>query len=92
MQQIQITNMSPEELKELVKECIKESISKQEEPKTGKEKNEEQFLSVKEVQELLKISKVTIHSWKKKGKIKPHSIGRKIFFKKSQIISLLEGK
>lgn len=43
------------------------------------------YLSSDNVIELLKISKVTLHNWKKKGLIKSHRIGRRVYFKKQDL-------
>ena len=53
--------------------------------------NDEQndLLDMSEVLKFLKVSKVTIHNWKKKGIIKSHRIGRKLYFKKSEIESAI---
>ena len=48
------------------------------------------LLTMPEVIELLKVSKVTIHNWKKKGIIKSHKIGRKLFFKKTEILEAVK--
>lgn len=51
-----------------------------------KVKPSDDLLTMPEVVKLLKVSKVTIHNWKKKGIIKSHKIGRKLFFKKEEIL------
>ena len=46
-----------------------------------------QYLTRKEVSELLKISLSTIHNWKVAGILQPYQIGGKIYFKASDIES-----
>ena len=50
-------------------------------------KEEDQLLKIEEACELLKVSKVTIHKWKKQNKIQSYRIGRKIYFKRGEIIN-----
>jgi excisionase family DNA binding protein len=47
------------------------------------------LMDMTEVLKFLKVSKVTIHNWKKKGIIKSHRIGRKLYFKKSELDSAI---
>lgn len=50
---------------------------------------EDGLMTMEEVTKFLKVSKVTIHNWKKKGIIKSHKIGRKLYFKKAEIESAI---
>ena len=47
----------------------------------------DELLNVEETCALLHISKVTLHKWKKKKIIRCYRIGRKIFFKKHELIN-----
>lgn len=44
-----------------------------------------ELLTRNEVAELLKCDLSTIHNWCKKGKLNPHAIGNRIYFKRSEI-------
>lgn len=44
------------------------------------------LLNIEEAGELLHVSKVTIHKWKKRKLINAYRIGRKIYFKKQELI------
>ncbi len=46
----------------------------------------EELLSIEEAGRLLHVSKVTIHKWKKQKLIKAYRIGRKIYFKRQELI------
>lgn len=48
------------------------------------------LMSIEEVQAYLHVSKVTIHKWKKKGRIKSYRIGRKIYFKKNELLNSMQ--
>ena len=47
-------------------------------------------ITKKELCEMLDINPVTVWNWQNKGWLKPISLGRKIFYKKSDINDLLE--
>ena len=51
---------------------------------------EETLMTIEEVSSFLKVSKVTIHKWKKRKLIKSHRIGRRIYFKKQELIATLK--
>jgi len=84
------TVMPLSELSELIKRSVKESFNNElkEFLKTST-KEEEHLLKIEEACELLKVSKVTIHKWKKQNKIRSYRIGRKIYFKKSELLNSL---
>lgn len=56
-------------------------------PQTAKE-TEDEFLTAKQVSKLLGVSLVTLHKWKKEGKIKFHRFGTRIRFKRSEILNV----
>lgn len=48
----------------------------------------EDFLTVKQLSKLLGVSLVTIHKWKKDGKLKFHRFGTRIRFKRNEILNV----
>jgi len=52
-----------------------------------KKDTEDEFLTAKQVSKLLSVSLVTLHQWKKDGKLKFHRFGTRIRFKKSEILN-----
>jgi len=76
--------MPMEELLQLIENRILIAISKFDLSLMQSQNNE--LLNVEEACELLHVSKVTIHKWKKKRLIRSYRIGRKIFFKKNELI------
>ena len=83
MKQNIIMSLSPEEFKELVKDCLKEVN----EIPSLSQKEDVQF-NQKEASVYLGISQTTIIDWKKKGLIPFHQIPntRKIYYKKSELM------
>ena len=52
----------------------------------------EELMTIEETCEFLHVSKVTIHKWKKKKLIFSHRIGRKIYFKKQELMTAITQK
>ena len=48
-------------------------------------KKPEEYLTRKEVKELLKIDLSTLWAWTQKGKLKSYGIGNRIYYKRSEI-------
>ena len=48
------------------------------------------LIDMDETLAILKVSKMTIHNWKKTGIIKSYKMGRKIYFKKSELIEAMK--
>jgi len=68
---------------EIQKEFLKFKQEPSSEPAEGK------LLNIEEACALLHVSKVTIHKWKKQKLIFSHRIGRKIYFKKEELLQSL---
>lgn len=59
--------------------------------KNGESLNENpDLMDMEEAIKFLKVSKVTIHNWKKKGIIKSHKMGRKLYFKRSELLDAIK--
>lgn len=83
MKQVQFIQYTPQQLKEEIGEEIKKQFDvflKQYVPKSS-----EQYLTRKEVSDLLKINLSTVHLWSKKGVLNRHAIGSRIYYLRSDI-------
>lgn len=49
-----------------------------------------EWLTAKEVCELLKISHTTLHDWSRKGSLKKHKIGDRIRFRNDEVLESLQ--
>lgn len=79
-----LSGLSTDELQELIKDAILILSShrpQQDEPL--------ELLTVNEVAALLKISRVTVFDWKKKGLLPFHRIGKQVRFKKHEVLAAL---
>ena len=83
MQQLQITQLSPEDLKDLLKELFRSELDTLKEQIT--KSKSEVFYTREETADRFKIDISTLHRWTKSGKIIPHAIGARIYYKESSI-------
>lgn len=74
--------------KALVDEALKEK-EKQRLESTESEKNKDEHFSIRELAVFLRCSKVSIHNYKKKG-MPFYRIGRKILFKKQEVLNFMK--
>lgn len=87
------TVMPINELTELIKRSVKDCFENElKEFIKSSVKKEEQLLQIEEACQLLKVSKVTIHKWKKHKKIISYRIGRKIYFKKDELMNSIKNR
>lgn len=84
MQQIAITQLSPQDLKQLIKEVIRDERTSNHDSLSD---NELDRLNSREktAKEILDVDLSTLHRWTKQGKIKAHGIGNRIYYKDSSI-------
>lgn len=90
MNKILFIDLEPDELRALIKDSIFEALEKQPISSLPQQSDSDELLRLNQVAELLQVSKVTIHNWKRTGKLPFHRISNKIFFKKSEVISSLK--
>ena len=76
-------SISIDELMELIKNTVRSELVQ----KQNKDM-QEKLLSPEETRHIFNppISKVTLHSWAKQGRVKPHRIGGRVFYKYSELM------
>jgi excisionase family DNA binding protein len=85
---ILLTAISPDLLKAMIAEAVKENLKGvlvDATPVVGSDK----VLQSSEVIKLLKISPATLQNWKLQGKIPFYRIGRRVYFKESEVLTAL---
>lgn len=87
MNQIQITQTTPTQLKELITEVLKSEIDNLKQHFQPKEPKE--YLTRSEVADLFKVDLSTVYNWCKTGKLKPLGIGARVYFLRSDIENCL---
>ena len=81
--EMQMIGMSFDDLKNLFGQVIKtelEAVKKQLQPKQPNE-----YLTRKEVSEMLKIDLSSVHNWSKRGILIPHQIGNRVYYKLQEV-------
>lgn len=66
-------------------EAVEQKLSKNQSEKSD-------YLTRNEVKNLLHVSFPTIHNWTNKGIIQPYHVGKKVYFKRSEIEAVLNSK
>lgn len=84
MQQIAITQLTPQDLKQLIKEVIQEELASYEESLSNTEVDRLNSRE-KTATDILDVDLSTLHRWTQQGKIKAHAIGNRIYYKDSSI-------
>lgn len=74
--------LTPAQMQNLVSQIIEETKNTHKQPVP-----EDEYLSSKEVQKFLKIGHSTLHRFINSGKLKPTRFGRKLLFKKSDLLN-----
>ncbi len=82
--QTKLILIEPDELRKLIQEAVRDSQPPQ---TSSPQKIEERLLTSDELAAELHMSKVTIWKLRKAGRIKGHKLGRRIFYKKSEILN-----
>jgi excisionase family DNA binding protein len=88
MQTQVLISVSPEELTTLIADALSQAITNTQISQLETGTNNE-LISIKEASQLLHVSIVTIHTWKRKGILPFHRLSRKIYFKKDEILEAL---
>ena len=92
MEQLFITNYQKEDLSHLIMECLKKVLNDYVIEIKQQETVKDELLSIEDVQNIFKVSKVTIHKWKKQGLIPYYKVNRKLYFKRSEIFGSMVHK
>jgi excisionase family DNA binding protein len=82
-------HLNPEELKTLITEAVQEATIKLSGNNFHYEQKED-YLDQREAAKFLRISFPTIIRWKKEKKIPYYQEGRKVLFKKSELLRVLK--
>jgi excisionase family DNA binding protein len=87
MKSVQLIQVTPQELQEAIVDGVKiqlNDLKNHFQPKIPTE-----YLTRSEVKELLKVDLSTIHNWSKSGKLKAYGVGGRVYYKRSEIESVI---
>ena len=89
-----LVGLTIEDLKNLFGQVIKTELEAVKKQLQSKQPNE--YLTRKEVSEMLKIDLSSVHNWSKRGILIPHQIGNRVYYKlqevENAIVKLKRGK
>lgn len=91
MEQILLTSITLDELLDKITERINIALSIKASEKMDTPTPEE-LLTIKDLERLFNVSKVTIHKWKKRGLLPFYKMNRKVYFKRSEVIESMSHK
>jgi excisionase family DNA binding protein len=90
MSTIQLIQVTPNELANLISENVKMQIQDLAKGLSDVDKpHQKEVVSRKEVAEMFDVSLVTIHDWIKSGILTPYKIGGRTYFKRTELMELL---
>lgn len=88
-----VTNYDRDEILSLIREDFKKELMEYlnlKEKEKEKDKDFDILLSRREVTQLLKISIPSLHNYQKSGILKPYRIGKRVLFKKVEVMEALK--
>ena len=86
MEQILLNGISVEQLLDRIEKVIQNKLDQGQ----IQQSSQSEYLSRKQVSELLKVSLVTLHDWTKSGLILSYKIGNRVLFKPTEIEEALK--
>ena len=84
MQQIAITQLTPQDLKQLIKEAVQQELSSLTDSLSNTEVDRLNSRE-KTAKDILDVDLSTLHRWTQQGKVKAHALGNRIYYKDSSI-------
>lgn len=90
METIEFYRTTPEELSKLISEGINQQL--EELKATIQQPTANDYLTRKEVKDLLSTSYPTIHGWISKKILKAYKVGNRTYFKRSEIDSIINSQ
>ena len=84
MQQIAITQLTPQDLKQLIKEVVQQELLSLTDSLSNTEVDRLNSME-KTAKDILDVDLSTLHRWTQQGKVKAHAIGNRIYYKDSSI-------
>lgn len=82
--EIKFIQVTPSELTELIRDGIRKELQAHEASK-GKKEVQEELLTTDEAAQMLRVSKGTVLNITKRGGLKTYGVGRRVFYKKSEV-------
>jgi prophage regulatory protein len=91
MKEIVLFPMPLDEFMQFIKDCVNEGLNNPHKQSTLPQDSQE-YLTTVEAARFLKVSLVSIHTWKREQGLPFYRIGRSLRFKKSDLVAFTEKK
>ena len=88
MLNIQVFQLSIEELSTIIKEAVASEFNVSLNQKTLKNDDSNELLTREEVSKMLKVSNTTLFNWNNEGILKNYKVGRRVYYKREDVINL----
>ncbi|GGE25567.1 helix-turn-helix domain-containing protein [Psychroflexus planctonicus] len=85
---VQFVQITTDELAKLIDQKISDNLNNFKKEFLSKEADDE-LLTREQTAEFLQVDVSTLYLWAKKGKIKPYGIGKRRYYKRSELIECL---
>lgn len=82
--EIKFIQVTPTELTELIRDGIRRELQAYEAGK-GKKEAQDELITTDETAQMLRVSKSTVINITKRGGLKTYGVGRRVFYKKSEV-------
>ncbi len=92
MKRIILSPISVEELEELIRRCVRETLREDDTIKLQSHDQGEEYLTAEEAAKFLKVSLVSLHNWKRDKGLPFYRLGRSVRFKRVDLIAFTEAK
>jgi hypothetical protein len=91
MQTIQLIQISPEELTQIISSSVNSAFTKffDEVNQLKPFPHQKEIMTRQDVADFFSVSLVTIHDWNKNGILKPYKLGGRIYYHYSEILETL---
>ncbi len=89
MNQIQLVQITPSELVNLITEGIKQKLTELNYSATETTENRAEHLTRKETAQFFDISLNCLNDWCRKGIVTPYKVGQRTYFKKTELMHVL---
>lgn len=91
MEKTLFTTLNVDDLTDIITKCVTDAVALKSKESSQTPPSDD-LLNIEDIQKIFHVSKVTVHKWKKKGLIPFYKMNRKVYFKKSEVISSMNHK
>jgi hypothetical protein len=81
------TSLTPEELAQMIKEAVDQSVIKN---LKNQSDPSEDLIKGPEAREILKVSRTTLHNYVQEGRINSYQLGSRVFYSRKEIIDAVK--